>query len=234
MPGATFQRLMDQIFGDFDFVYLYDFLISSGTQEEHCKHLGKVWDRLSKAGLAINLPKSEFCTSELEFLRHVVDASGHQTLSKHTTVVRDYPAPHLKEDISRFLGLLNFCQSFLPNAGLLLQPLTSLLKISADFVLEKDQQNSFQQAKRALLNTVTLQYPFPTTQIQPNTEASGTHIGAALMQQEKKEQPLFPSPSTARDLTQPRRNTQPLTENCWQPSYQSRNSDISWKAENSS
>ena len=80
----------------------------------------------------------------------------------------------------------------MPNATLLLQPLASLLKISADFVLEKDQQNSFQQAKRALLNTVTLQYPFPTTQIQPNTEASGTHIGAALMQQEKKEQPLFP------------------------------------------
>ena len=147
MPGATFQRLMDQIFGDFDFVYLYDFLISSGTQEEHCKHLGKVWDRLSKAGLAINLPKSEFCTSELEFLRHVVDASGHQTLSKHTTVVRDYPAPHLKEDISRFLGLLNFCQSFLPNAGLLLQPLTSLMKKSAVFVWEKNQQNYFQQAK---------------------------------------------------------------------------------------
>ena len=84
--GETFQRLMDQIFGvfDFDFVYLYDFLISSGTQEEHCKHLGKVWDRLSKAGLAIDLPKSGFCTFELEFLRPVVEASGHQTLSKDT------------------------------------------------------------------------------------------------------------------------------------------------------
>ena len=37
--GATFKRLMDQILGvlDFVFAYLDDILISSGTNEEHCK-----------------------------------------------------------------------------------------------------------------------------------------------------------------------------------------------------
>ena len=68
--GETFQRLMDQIFGDLDFVFVYlnDILISSGTKEEHRKHLRKVFDCLSKAGLAINLHKSKFFASKLEFL----------------------------------------------------------------------------------------------------------------------------------------------------------------------
>ena len=44
IAGATFQRLMDQIFGDLDFVFVYldDILISSGTEEEHCRHLRQV------------------------------------------------------------------------------------------------------------------------------------------------------------------------------------------------
>ena len=39
--GATIQKLMDKILGDLDFsfVYLDDILISSGIEEEHCKHL---------------------------------------------------------------------------------------------------------------------------------------------------------------------------------------------------
>ena len=77
-------------------------------------------------------------------------------------------------------------------AVLLLQPLTSLMKKSAVFVWEKDKQDAFQQAKRALLNAVTLQHPSPTAQIKLNTDASGTHIEATLMQRENKEQPWFP------------------------------------------
>ena len=105
---------------------------------------------------------------------------------------RDYPAPHSKEDISRFLGLLNFFGSFLPDAALPLQLLTSLMKKSAVFVWEKDQQDAFQQAKKALLNAVTLQHPTPTAQLQLNTNSSRTRIGAVLMQFENKEQPWFP------------------------------------------
>ena len=150
---------MDHIFWNLDFVsvHLDDILISSGTEEEHCKHLREVFDRPHKGGLAINLPKFEFFASELEFLGHVIDASGIRPSPKHTAAVRDYPAPRLKEEISRFLGLLNFFRSYLPNAALLLQPLASLMKKSTLFVWGKRiKKKSFSQAKRALLNAITL------------------------------------------------------------------------------
>ena len=68
----------------------------------------------------------------------------------------------------------------------------SLMKKSAVFVWEKGQQEAFQQAKQALLNAVTLQHPSPTAQVRLNTDASGTHIGAALMQRENEQQPWVP------------------------------------------
>ena len=168
---------MDQFFGDLDFVFVYldDILISSGTKEEHCRHLYEVFGHLSKAGLAINLPKSKFSAYELEFLGHLITLTASGPLQS-TWQQYEITLPHA---ISRF-----FFRSFLPNAALLLQPLTSLIKKSAVFVWEKSQQDAFQQAKQALLNAVTLQ-------VQLNTDASGTHLGAALMQREKSSSPGF-------------------------------------------
>ena len=85
--GATFQRLMDSIFWDLDFVFVYldDILIGSENEEEHSRHLRQV--------LAINTAKSEFFSSELEFMGHVVSASGIRPSPKHTAAIREYPPP---------------------------------------------------------------------------------------------------------------------------------------------
>ena len=109
-------------------------------------------------------------------------ASGIRPSPKHTEAVRDYPPPRSKEDISKFLGLLNFFRSFLPEAAGILQPLTNLMKKSAVFTWGKEQQEAFQRAKQSLLNAVTLQHPSPTAQVQLNTDASATHVRAALLQ----------------------------------------------------
>ena len=48
--APTFQRLMDSVFGDLDFVscYLDDILIASRSVEEHLQHLATVLARLKK------------------------------------------------------------------------------------------------------------------------------------------------------------------------------------------
>ena len=185
---------MDSIFGDLDFVFIYldDILISSESEAEHNRHLREVFKRLSKAGLTINEAKSDFFQSELEFLGHLISCSGIRPSPKHTAAVRDYPRPKSKEDISKFLGLLNFFRSFLPEAAGVLQPLTSLMKKSSTFTWGQEQQEAFQKAKKALLNAATLQHPSPTAQVQVNTDASATHVGAALLQRENEQQEWAP------------------------------------------
>ena len=62
--AQAFQRLMDGIFRqlDFAFVYLDDILIASSSDDEHFDHLRQVFDLLSANGLVINKPK---CVLEL-------------------------------------------------------------------------------------------------------------------------------------------------------------------------
>ena len=96
--------------------------------------------------------------------------------------------PKSKEDISKFLGLLNFFRSFLPEAAGILQPLTSLMKKSATFTWGQEQQEAFQQAKKVLLHAITLQHPSPTAQVQLNTKFCATHVGAALLHREDEQQ----------------------------------------------
>lgn len=137
---------------------------------------------LQKACLTINLPKYEFFATKLEFLSHVVNTSRIKPLSwpKYTAAIQDYPTPCSKEEISIFLRLLNFFRSFSPAAALLLQPLTNLMKKKALFVWGKEQRDSFDQAKEALLNSVGLQHLSPSAQVCLNMDI-GTYIQVTLI-----------------------------------------------------
>ena len=155
---------MDSIFGDLDYVFIYldDILISSGTEEEHEKHLREVFRRLSKAGLAINKAQvPNFFREELEFLGHVISSQGIRPSPKHTAAVRDYPQPKSKEDVSKFLGLLNFFRSFLPKAAGVLLPLTGMMKKTAVFHLGTRATRGFSEGQRSPPKRCYAPTPFP-------------------------------------------------------------------------
>ena len=66
-----FQEQMLDLFQDLEYVraYIDDLLlISSGSFEDHLDKLYKVFQRLCEAGLKVNLKKSSFAKSELEYL----------------------------------------------------------------------------------------------------------------------------------------------------------------------
>jgi hypothetical protein len=65
--GMTFQRLMDRIFFDFPFVFVYldDMLVASRSVDEHRVHLKQVLQLLSDNGRVINpfFSKQSFSTA---------------------------------------------------------------------------------------------------------------------------------------------------------------------------
>ena len=93
--GATFQRMMDSIFQDFNFVFIYldDVLIASKTKEEHRKHLRLFFDRLEQHGLFIQASKCQFGVQELEFLGHLINKEGIRTVPKKIEAIQDYSEP---------------------------------------------------------------------------------------------------------------------------------------------
>ena len=76
--GPTFQKLMDQIFRDLDFVaaYLDDIIIHSKSQEEHLEHLHIVFDRLQAHKLLCRLTKVQLFQSSVRFLSFHISGEG--------------------------------------------------------------------------------------------------------------------------------------------------------------
>ena len=93
----TFMRLMDASFGPEMtpnvFAYLDDIIICTETFSEHLDRLEVVLKKLLKAGLAINLEKSELCCTRVRYLGLLLDAAGLRPDPEKVRPVLEYPAP---------------------------------------------------------------------------------------------------------------------------------------------
>ena len=78
--GATFQRAMDIAFSDeighFIVIYLDDLTVFSKTEEEHLKHLRKVFEKCRWYGLSLNPKKTIFGLQEDKLLGHIISEKG--------------------------------------------------------------------------------------------------------------------------------------------------------------
>ena len=92
----TFQRFVDNITRDLDFVFVYidDILVASKNSAEHQHHLRQLFTRLNKYGLAINVAKCQFAQTTLKFLGHLVSSEGIAPLPDKITTILDFPKPY--------------------------------------------------------------------------------------------------------------------------------------------
>lgn len=73
-----FQTVMYKLLGDLEFVkvYLDDILILSATPQEHIQHLQIVISQINAAGLTINVGKSQFFKTRIEYLGFILSEKG--------------------------------------------------------------------------------------------------------------------------------------------------------------
>ena len=185
--AQAFQRLMDQVGGDLDFIFIYldDILIASSTEEEHMLHLTELFDRLESYGLVINPDKCVFGVTELEFLGHTISAAGSFPLSAKVEAVTDFPRPTTVLEMQQFLGMVNFYNRFLDHISLKMSPLFSSIagkKKKEPVVWSSVLEFAFTAAKSALANATLLSHPSPNALTALTTDASDLGIGAVLEQ----------------------------------------------------
>jgi hypothetical protein len=182
--AQTFQRLMDSLFRDcpFVFIYLDDILIFSKDKAEHFQHLNTVFQILADSGLRLNPAKCTFAASEIDCLGHRVTATGLASLSFRIQPILNFPLPSDVKSLQQFLGMLNFYRRFLPGIACILKPLTDACKGSGSIQWTEHMQAAFQSAKSVLASAVPLQHPKPSATLSLATDASDTHVGAVLQQ----------------------------------------------------
>ncbi|GBL58161.1 Retrovirus-related Pol polyprotein from transposon 297 [Araneus ventricosus] len=94
---ATFERLMETVLRGLSseacLVYLDDIIIVERTFEEHLNNLRKVFQRLQKVKLKLNLKKCRFFQVEVIYLGHVISAEGVKTDPEKIKAVVDWSRP---------------------------------------------------------------------------------------------------------------------------------------------
>ena len=183
--GATFQRLMDTIFGDVPFVLVYidDILIFSRNHEEHIEHLRATFRLLHDNGLVCRPDKCILSVSQVEFLGHIVSNDGIRPNSTKVEAIERFPRPTTVKGVQEFLGLVNYYGRFVPNAAGHLAPLyDAIAGRNKDFVWTDACTSAFEDAKSALAHAATLSYPVPGQPISLTTDASNVAVGACLEQ----------------------------------------------------
>lgn len=184
--GATFQRMMDTIFGNINFciVYVDDVLVFSKSHTEHESHLRHVLSLLRENGLVVRPDKCIFGESSIEFLGHFIDESGIQPSASKVDAVRRFPTPQTVKDVQKFVGMINFYHRFIPSAARVLKPLYTVASGKArSFKWNTELQTAFEAAKEALINATILHHPAPGSALILSTDASSMAVGAVLEQE---------------------------------------------------
>ncbi|CAH4009663.1 unnamed protein product [Pieris brassicae] len=188
--SQTYQRFMDHsVLQGFDFLFTFvdDVIIASESVEQHKEHLDKVFERFSQFGLSINLSKCCFGKSDIEFLGHTVCKNGIRPLDSKIEIIKNYPKPKTIDELRRFLGMVNFYRSHIPNAIRYQIVLNKYLrgakkKDKTPIVWTFGADEAFDRCKACLQEAVTLSAPRCEVPISLMTDASNSCVGAVLQQ----------------------------------------------------
>jgi len=185
---ATFQRLMNkllqQYIGKFVVVYLDDLTIYSNTFDNHLQHLATIFKTLQDTNLKINLNKCQFFLSKIKFLGYEVSDQGIAPDEDKLIKVKDFERPTNVRQLRGFLGLASYYRKFIENFSKIAKPLNKLLQKDTEYEWMEDQQKAFDTLKNKLIIAPILRHPNFNVPFYLHTDASGTGLGAVLVQRE--------------------------------------------------
>ena len=186
---ATFQTLMNTIYqdflGKFVLVYLDDILIFSKDVKEHVNHVSEVLQRLRNHKLFAKISKCEFMKESLTYLGLHISGDGVRPDPAKVKTIKAWNTPTNVHDVRSFLGFGNYFRKFIQGYSNLVAPLIALTKKDALFAWTKECEEAFQGVIWNLINAPTLVFPDPTRPYQVVTDASGSGLGAVLLQDDR-------------------------------------------------
>ena len=182
---ATFQSTMNDLFRPylrkFVIIFVDDILIYSNTMREHGQHLELVFKILTEAQFYLKRSKCLFGQSTIEYLGHIISERGVAPDLSKVQAMRDWPTPSSVRELRAFLGLTGFYRKFIKGYATIASPLTDLLR-KDKFLWSMEAHLAFDQLKTAILTAPVLALPQFDQPFQLHTDASGTGMGAILMQ----------------------------------------------------
>ena len=162
--------------------YLDDLIVFSKTFEEHMDHLSTIFKILSLHGLKLKLSKCTFAATRVQYLGHVVDASGVQVDPEKVVGICKMPYPTKVVELQSFLGMTGYYRRFINNDATLSKPLVILLKKDQPWIWTPQCAAAVEEFKRQLTTAPILAMPDYKRRFLVQTDASKMGVGAVLSQ----------------------------------------------------
>lgn len=182
---ATFQSLINDVFRPFlrrfVLVFFNNILVFSKGLDDHIQHLRMVLEILRSHRLVVNKKKCQFGKERIGYLGHIVSKHGVEADPRKIEDMRSWPIPRDLRDLRGFLGLTGYYRRFVYGYGKIAKPLTDLLKKNA-FRWNEGAHAAFEALKEAMVTVPVLALPDFTKMFVIETDASGSGLGAILMQ----------------------------------------------------
>ena len=182
---ATFSRVMNLVLRglnwDIALAFLDDVVVLGSSFTDHVKNLRQVLERFRDYKLKLKPRKCSFFQRRVEFLGREVDSQGLHLKDEHIRDVVNWPTPANSKDVERFLGLVNYHRIFLRDFADTVGPLYGLTG-KQSFQWNPEHQHAFDKIKQLMTSAPVLALPNSVDHFILDTDASGTAIGAELLQ----------------------------------------------------
>jgi transposase InsO family protein len=183
-----FQEKMSSLMQDLEYVraYIDDLLvITTDTLKDHLDKLGAVLTKLRQAGLKVNVKKSFFAKTELEYLGYWITREGISPTTSKVNAITNIAPPTNKKQLRSFIGMVNYYRDMWIRRSHVLAPLAALTSKTAKWQWGPEEQTAFDTMKRIIGKETLLAYPDFTKEFTIHTDASHTQLGAVISQGDK-------------------------------------------------
>ena len=181
-----FQQRMDEFLENLDGCVgiADDICVFGRTEEEHDKHLIALMDAAKEYGLVFNSEKCTIKSDSISFFGNTYSEEGISPDPAKVQAITEMPEPKNPEDLQRFLGLLTYLGTFIPNLSSLAAPLRDLLKKDSVFIWEETHTIAVTKLKEAITSRIIGFYDVAKP-ISIEVDASMKGLGACLVQEGK-------------------------------------------------
>ena len=144
----------------------------------------KLLQRAREANIKFNTAKLQYKASEVKYKGNIVSESGLKPDAEKVRAITEMPSPQSKEELQRFLGMVNYLSQFIPNQSEITAPLRQLLKKEAAWTWSHEHIQSVERFKGLLSSQPVLKFFDPTKSVKLQVDASKSGVGACILQDE--------------------------------------------------
>src|SRR6184192_2062110 len=213
----TYSRLTSKAFagliGRTVEAYIDDNATYSNTFEEHLVDLRRTLEAALKAGIKLKAKKCHFFYNEVEFVGHIVGEFGLKMMPEKIEKVLTWPTPTTRSAIKGFLGLAGYYRRFIKDFARIASPLNKLTSLKVTFEWNVEQEQAFDNLKKALTEAPVLCRPDYSKDWTLEVDASDIALGAVLSQQQADTE-IHPVYYWSRQLSKPERNYSVTDREC--------------------